>query len=85
MTNNELISIATKTATNIFNKRSAETGEAFNVKVNKINNNGANIHVTTKEMNRHGFEEFFQVGMNCAVYAIAGENKITEKIQKWYN
>lgn len=85
MTNNELISIANKTATDIFNKRSAETGEIFNVKVTKINNNGANIHVTIKEMNRHGFEESFQIGTNCSVYAIAGKSKIIEKIQKWYN
>lgn len=84
MTNNELIAIATKTANDIFSKRSSKTGENIEVTVTKAKNNGAHIHAVTKEMNRYGFEEVTQIGYNCTVYAITGEDKIIEKIRKWY-
>lgn len=75
MTNNELISIATKTANEILGKRSAETGEKIEVVVTKAQNNGAHIRAFTKSMNRLGIEEVSQIGYNCTVYAIAGKTK----------
>lgn len=84
MTNNELIAIATKTANEILSKRSAETGEKIEVVVTKARNNGAHIRAVTKSMNRLGIEEVSQIGYNCTVYAIAGKNKIIEKIKRWY-
>ena len=85
MKNAELIKLARKTAEEIFAARAARTKEKFVINIRPIDHNGAFICakvVIPSHDNRA--TEYWQVGFNCDVYAIAGRENIIKTIKSMY-
>lgn len=79
MTNAALINIANEALRDIF-----EDGK-YKIEVKPIPHNGAFIRVTEIIRLQDRPTEYYQVGFNCRVYAIAGAENIIKKIKFMYN
>ena len=79
MTNTALIALVSEELRNIFDEKK------YKIVVKPARHNGAFIRVAEIIRLQDHPAEYYQVGFNCRVYAIAGAESIVKKIKFMYN
>ena len=83
MKNVELIALAKEIVEGIFSEKKKMGTVKIDVK--STDHNGAFVRVCDIVDNPNGYKEYWQIGSNCEVFAIAGKDNIVKKLNMMYD